>query len=295
MDIDRVVDSLSRTLMRDASRRGSLGLAIAFLAARLPFQATIGDAKQRKKKRRRKRKKRERPRPSSSPPCSEGACAREFASQADREYCEFICQQCDGDDPREFCIVEPDPVNPSRTAVCCAEGRACCGQECCGPDREAPGRRCCDGQCVDTGRDLLHCGQCRRRCPAGWECEAGGCVCRQNCATCPPDRAPCHGQCCPADWWCYKDKECCPEDYLPLDRVIPAPCLSTLPDQCRADSSFVCCEGFGCFVGTTDPTDWVCCGASEVPLSQRTCVRSDQSCLPGRNRYPPIATHTYGE
>lgn len=294
MAIDRVVDTVSQTLTRAASRRGSLGIAFSLLAALLPCNERVSRAKRNRKKQRKKRTKRKPPRPPTSPPCSE--CTREFASGDDQTWCEIVCQQCDGDDPREFCIVEKlDPLAPTKVAVCCAEGLECCGNTCCGPDRATPSRRCCDGQCVDTDSDVLNCSQCGKRCPAGWECDGGECVCRRNCP-CPAGRVSCNGQCCPPDSWCFDERQCCPDTYLPPDRVYTPSCASIYPeDQCIPDSSFVCCEGFGCFVGATDPTDWVCCGTAAIPIHQRTCVRSNMSCLPGRAQYAPLATHTYGE
>jgi hypothetical protein len=290
---DQWLDSVQRTLQCEASRRNGLRVALALVAVILPLESHPGEAR-RKRQKKRQRKKRTRstpPQPASS--CSDGACAREFTMPEDLKHCEFICRQCDGPDPREFCIAQPDPFR-SAIAVCCAEGKTCCGRQCCGPDQETPNRRCCDGACVDTGRNLFHCGMCGHRCPAGWACEERKCVCKRNCA-CPADRASCNEQCCDPDQWCYADRVCCPATSVPPGRVYTPACASIAPDQCIPDTSFVCCDGFGCQLGSNDPTKHVCCGRGEDLPSQRFCVASHLPCPVTLDRYAPLATHTYGE
>jgi uncharacterized protein DUF5050 len=48
----------------------------------------------------------------------------------------------------------------------------------------------CDGQCVQTGEDLQHCGNCHTACGAGETCEAGKCV-----KTCDEEGGECSGTC----------------------------------------------------------------------------------------------------
>jgi alpha-tubulin suppressor-like RCC1 family protein len=45
-----------------------------------------------------------------------------------------------------------------------------------GPGTDACAGRWCGGECVDTSRDVRHCGRCDERCPSGNLCRAGACV-----------------------------------------------------------------------------------------------------------------------
>jgi hypothetical protein len=209
---DHWLDILQRTLVAEVPRRGALGATIALVAARVggvPLGSAAKGRKRKKKPRRVRRKPRPAP-PISSPSlrsCSGGACAsvpQWAGNQAEIDYCDFICRQCDGDDPREFCVVAVDPRDPETdvVAVCCDAGKQCCGQTCCGADPAAPGRQCCGDRCVDTQTTHDHCGFC------GNDCGAMTCVRGSCCATglepfhlCNPLNVPslscCSGVCLP--------------------------------------------------------------------------------------------------
>lgn len=223
-------DSLSVLLTRHLSRRGLLQAAAA-LGAGLGFnlvhrlETTAKGAKNRR--RRKKKKPTTGPRPRRS--CSRGACAAvpEWAGkQGEIDYCELICRQCDGKDPREFCI--RDGVKPNGTstkvAVCCKESQTCCGGECCGSSDGFPSRhccggktccpgntvccgdrcgpppndphlRCCDGRLYDTRVNASNCGACGNACDPGEVCRNGACECEGPECTCFDRNCP-EGQRC---------------------------------------------------------------------------------------------------
>lgn len=202
-------DALSKALVREAPRRTVLHAVVAGLALGAPL---TGFAKKRKKKKRKRKKQRPRPTPS----CSGGACAAvdEWAgNQAELDHCEFVCRQCDGSDPRQFCIVEGSRPDGTRTSVarCCEVDQECCGSDCCGPagqccdlgdrgkvcispnatccpsDAErgfcSPDEDCCpDVGCVNT-QDDSYCGGCVV-CSPGKVCVDGRCECREGLTLC---------------------------------------------------------------------------------------------------------------
>ncbi|MGH2616201.1 MAG: hypothetical protein ACRDJC_13235 [Thermomicrobiales bacterium] len=189
-------DTLNTSLVRDGHRRGFLRAASA-LAGGLVFGTTDVTRGAKPKHKRRKRRK---DRPDPPPPCSGGACAAEpewVGNQGEIDHCEFICEQCDGDDPREFCIrdgTKPDG-SPTKVADCCDEGRTCCGGSCCDRGARCCGGndccgstddsdlQCCDGRCINTAISAAHCGDCDNACGAGQVCRDGRCGCAAE--TCP--------------------------------------------------------------------------------------------------------------
>jgi hypothetical protein len=229
---DHWFDRLNRSLTQEASRRGSLGAAIAFVAALGLMGERVSEAQGKKQR-------------SKPPSCSDGACRREFRTKKDRKHCEFICRQCDGDDPRQFCIVKSHKPNgdPTKVARCCKEGKECCDGFCCGSSQfrcchgkcinteqsrnhcggcnrpcVGPGQECCNGTCVVTRNNGAHCGGCDKKCPAskptccGVECvdtKTDAKHCGQPCRDCTsmPDRSGecCHGVCPFAGWTCCRD------------------------------------------------------------------------------------------
>jgi hypothetical protein len=128
------------------------------------------------------------PQPIVGPP---DACEMQWPGpdqQGDRDHCRFIRGQCEVGVSRQFCIVEGDPTDPAKVAVCCNEAAVCCGDRCCGDSRH-PGRyQCCDGACVDTWNSNDHCGGCgdEFKCLNGWGngshevCVNGSCVCARE-------------------------------------------------------------------------------------------------------------------
>jgi hypothetical protein len=219
-------DTLGRTLARGMPRRGVLRSAPLVAAGWLLGGVAVAEAAKPKGKSKNKNSKKKtgkngkgkgkaKPKGKQSS-CGADACA-EFATQEDRDYCEFICRQCDGSDPREFCIVEGDPSDPAKVAVCCDRGEECCagedGSECCGPpstccsgvgciseeltccpDDSAlgacyAGDTCCPGVgCVNTSIDRSHCGRCGNACPSDESCTDGACLPDW---VCPARTVPC--------------------------------------------------------------------------------------------------------
>ena len=250
--------------MQDAPRRGILRQALAVTFGVALGASSAAEAAKKRKKHRKKKKKIKKPTKPAPSSCSGGACDREFATQEDRDYCEFICRQCDGDDPRQFCIAEGDPFDPAKVAVCCAEGAECCGTSCCGGDSSFPEVKCCDGSCVNTNSNDDHCGRCDHSCGTDEQCVNGSCVDR-----CADSQDFCCGISCGVE------RVCCPDAnnaiggfkcaHLPSDR-----------DHCGA------C-GNGC-----PPYPWACCYGTCVDLSRdndhcgfcNLACRPPQTCAP---------------
>jgi hypothetical protein len=193
----------------------------------------------------------------SRKPKAQGPCAANFHTKHDRKYCKFIQRQCDGDDPRDFCIVQLAPGD-DKVAECCFDDRpTCCGRQCCRRnarccdgrccgDASSPELQCCHGRCIDTKQDSLHCGECGVECPVGQHCENGRCVCFG-------------GPCEPA----------CPSGLTYCD----GECVDTLndPRHCGGCNAFnpnglKCCNGNVCTY-----VDGVCCGGTCYPNGWPGC------------------------
>lgn len=172
----RHFDIFARSLVAEPSRRrflmGLFGGLLATVPASRADPVMAGKKKRRKK---RKKRKRRRKRKRRSQRCGRKACKKHFNSRPNRDYCEFICQQCDEADPREFCIVD---FGGELVAACCTEGAECCGGHggvCCGGLGD-PERQCCNGECVNTRTDPNHCGACNTPCAANESCIDGECI-----------------------------------------------------------------------------------------------------------------------
>lgn len=184
-------DELSVHLATDLSRRGIFRVSRGLAAA--AALATAGESsagKKRKKKHGNGRKPKPKPQPQANQSCSQGECGRQWAgNQAEIDYCEFICRQCDGNDLRDFCVIDaPDPVVMDKVAICCAAPAACC-----------------DSACADLMRSKLHCGRCNNECPMDADCVDGECkaICGGGGVVCPlspyyccvPPNGCCNGVC----------------------------------------------------------------------------------------------------
>ena len=131
MTQDHWLDQLQRTLAGDAARRGLLRSAAAMASALVLGPSAMAKNRKHKGKGNKGGKggkggngkggSGNNGQPASPPPplppspprapraCSEGLCQSHWPGSDDiashnRNYCEFICEQCDGTDPREFCI-----------------------------------------------------------------------------------------------------------------------------------------------------------------------------------------------
>jgi hypothetical protein len=147
---DHWFDILNKVLVGEAPRRHLVRAAAALAASLGLIGPLTGTARKRKTKKSKKKRKRKRS-PNPGPSCSGGACAAEpiwAGNTSEISFCELVCRQCDGDDPRPFCIV--DGVKPDGTATkvarCCEADQECCGSDCCGPA----------GQCCDLGSRGKH-------------------------------------------------------------------------------------------------------------------------------------------
>jgi hypothetical protein len=178
-------------------------------------------------------------------------------ARRNRRHCRFIRRQCDGDDPRDFCIVQVLPTD-DKIADCCPDGRPkCCGRECCQSndkccegrccgDASSPELQCCNGRCINTNANFLHCGGCGHECPVGQTCADGRCVCVG-------------GPCDPA----------CPVGLTYCD----GECVDTLEDprHCGGCNAFnpnglKCCNGNLCTY-----VDGLCCGSTCYPSYYTSC------------------------
>lgn len=187
-------------------------------------------------------------------------CDATWPDAHNREYCRFIRRQCNEGVRREFCIIEGDPNDPAKVAVCCPEGESCC-----------------DGACVDLELDSVHCGACGEGCGVGELCFEGQCV-----SFCGPGGTPCPGA---ATQCCRDGKTCC-----------NGRCIDTTGDdnncgqcgkRCRKPGyprNEVCIAGeCVCWAagtvwdescgGCNDPATWRCCdvGGSACPVTH-DCV-----------------------
>jgi hypothetical protein len=220
-------DALSFHLASNTSRRGVLrtsgGLAIAGIVASVR-QSSAGNNK--KKKKDKDKDNKDKPKRT----CSRGRCKRQWAGdQAEINHCEFICRQCDGNDPRHFCIADfPSPGSPDKAAVCCDPTETCCGSE-----------------CAHLPTSQFHCGKCNFPCPNGSACYAGECrsLCGPDGAPCPEDPSVC----------CREGNTCCPG----------FGCVNTdaHPRNCGG-CGIPCGVGHTCIGGEcqfTDPPGWEWC------------------------------------
>ncbi len=241
MDSDRF-DYLVKVLVPLTTRRTSLGL-FATGCLRLLWHGADAAAKGKKRKNRkgkRGKKDKGKPNPNPTPPCSGGACAGSFSSQADRDFCEFICRQCPFTDPgpTEFCIARGagGPI-----ARCCAVGQFCCdrgegredqcistGLECCPDDFEFGFCTTSDHTCCPVIGCVfdLDVEECPNPCEAGMTLCGGECVdLTKNNEHCGACNNACRGSseccnrvcidtrivfCCPPFRSCPHGSRCCP-------------------------------------------------------------------------------------
>ncbi|HEX6239587.1 MAG TPA: hypothetical protein VFZ61_01790 [Polyangiales bacterium] len=112
------------------------------------------------------------------------ACLPSADECPDGKYCapDFTCVQgCKGDSS-----CGSGDCNASRECVSCLDddecgaGRVCgtfeCGAACTSSGDCGSGRECCSGSCIDTKRDIEHCGGCGVSCTAEQFCGASGCA-----------------------------------------------------------------------------------------------------------------------
>lgn len=255
---DHWFDTLNKALVQEQPRRTLLGAATV-LVANLGEPLSAAAKKGNKGKKGNKDKKHKGRNPLAEcqipdgMPCSGRACRTAWAGcsrydTANRNYCEFICEQCQVPGNGPFCILGGD------VADCCAPGLVCCGDfcaqlgtqdHCTGCDQPCRGdgtkccpspvtprcvntkdhrfhcgdcgqfclgedRKCCDGSCEDIVFNNAHCGGCDP-CPTDWECCHGSCI-ESDTSTCCRDRPePPHS--CPSS--SLRLGWCCMEDGLP--------------------------------------------------------------------------------
>jgi hypothetical protein len=297
-------DTLNKAMAREKPRRSLLGAAIAAITSLgllvLPDsgKGKKGNRGKNGKKRRkgnnknkqndrRKDNKKDRKKEKSPPPpdpaatCSGGICRNRWPSNSqddthNRNFCEFICEQCDGDDPREFCLI----IN--NFADCCDEGLKCCTDEfgnnscvnvleddrhcgvcgnrcslartCFGGTCECdPGLTECDGICRNTQVDENFCGGCDvPPCTGLWErCCDGVCADRQfdnahcgphSCNPCPPDNP----QCCWGNCINPATQSCCRDADSASSAICGTPNAACCPIGFGPDAPIRCCSGTCC-------------------------------------------------
>jgi hypothetical protein len=261
MNIDNWLGSLGASLVRGASRRDVARAITALLPGQflgiISPEASDGKGGN-------KRNKHKHHGNGKKPKKPKDPCDTSFGSKHNRKYCRLMRRQCDGDDPREFCIVDADPSDPDNPekiadcceygetccgAYCCPEGRVCCGGDtccreghtccngaCCGTDN--PYTTCCDGMCMNTEQAQAHCGACGNACGPDEICIFGNCVCEN------PD--------------CGDDDEC----PLPTE-LCSGQCVNTQSDPTNCGQcGEICREGQSCTDGKCEPEGWECCGTA---------------------------------
>jgi hypothetical protein len=289
VDHEHWFDRLNKVLLEPTSRRSLLAAATALVTnlglGNVPVAEAAKGGKggkgKGKRKGRGKGKGKGKGNPKPAPPlppdastCSRGVCQQHWNDTVEIGHCEDICEVCDGNALKEFCISQPDPEG-LKLAVCCQENAVCCGGHggvCCGGDRQHPGLKCCDGQCVDTKTDARHCTQCGYACSAGGEC--------------------CNGTCCDAGEKCFKGAPvgttdwCCPADYIsPVCLHMRLPNDPNPPLPCIPDRNYVVCMGYG-YSPPDDapPAAYFCCG---VGSQGRVIKNGEMTECPAGALYQP--------
>jgi hypothetical protein len=218
-------------------------------------------------------------RPQSTVPagtCSGGACAAYWPSDThNRNHCEFICRQCDGDDTRQFCIVEGDPLDSTKVAVCCEPDAICCGESCCLESQL--GMKCCPPEgCVNTVTNPRHCGNCFRSCAGGDVCENGECIHYDDCEAGSPCGDACVDlmtdpiHCGSCNHACADGEDCV------LGTCVENPC---------GDDRLLC-PPHGCVDTDANPYNCGSCGNRCMTGMQTWCVDGQCSCQPGTDLVP---------
>lgn len=267
---DHWFDRLNMALVREGPRRTLLRAAVASVTSlgleALPVTEAARNRNKgngrgrgkykRKGKNKHKKKDKSPPKPPTdwSRTCSRGSCFLAYPSDSEydlenRKWCEYVCEQCDGDDPRQFCLLLGE------VADCCDAGLTCCGDKCvafgtadhctgCDEPCRQDGRTCCPTSngfhsCVDTTSSRHHCGGCGQLCLH-------------------PDK-----QCC--------DSSCQDVKFNNAHCGSCAPCTTAQPE---------CCHG-SCY----DPEVRECCH-NHPPNSAESCYKPDVCCtlangLPG--------------
>jgi hypothetical protein len=265
---DHWFDELHRTLTEEAPRRGlfrSTGALLGGLA--LGTASQVGSAKKNRKGKKDKKKGRgndKKDKKKDDPwgcedrfqnlrikdaNCSDGQCKASYPNDpCEEKYCEFVCNQCDGEDTRQFCI--SDILSGKKIAACCTDGAACCDGMCCG-GFEHPELKCCQDGCKATNNDRENCGSCGNRCAPEENCVDGQCQNR------------CGGPC-PVGQTCRPDGTC---GCLPGYKYCP------LATRCVVENA-ICCGGLPlgfCYPGS------LCCGSGleAYCTNQTSCPDSD--------------------
>lgn len=126
-----------------------------------------------------------------------------------------------------------------------------------------PGNLICDGECVDPGHDVLHCGDCDIECEAGEICDLGECV--FGCE-CDPVYETCDGERC----LCREGTERCGDSCVAL-RNDASHC-----GECENDCDDVCLD-FSCAADCGELTD---CGrdCTDTELDPFNCGECGHEC-----------------
>lgn len=278
-------DRLNKVAAHAAPRRGVLGAVVALTFGR-PFAATdtAGKPGGMGGKKRKKGKKPSNPKPPEDPQAPDDCAAtwpgKSKKQRKERNHCRFIRAQCDGDDPRDFCIEDGTKLNgePTKVARCCTEQQPqCCGKRCCPPDARccagmccgdpaSPEVRCCNDRCFDTSINPNHCGACGNRCDAGQICVRGRCETSCGTGSCPQGLSCCASA---ENRCCQSFETCCPGGCKALlsDRDNCGACGHACPiGQSCIGGACGCREGFKYCGDECDVCDkcireeWECCG-----------------------------------
>jgi hypothetical protein len=285
---DHWFDELHRTLTEEAPRRGLFRSTSALLGGlALGTSSQVGSAKKNRKGKKGKGKGNNKGKKDQKkddpwgcedrfqnlrikdPNCSGGQCKASYPDDlCEEKYCEFVCNQCDGEDTRQFCI--SDILPGEKIAACCTDGAACFDGMCCG-GFEHPELKCCQDGCKATNNDRENCGSCGNRCAPVENCVDGRCIdqCDQYCAD-TPGVSCCNGRCRnliedPAN--CGTCGHTCPYGHR---------CFEGVCRQCPMGEKY-CSDHIGC-----QPDHFVCCGINDACAPPMPCCGSGDAAYCSR-------------
>jgi hypothetical protein len=220
-------------------------------------------------------------------PSCQDVCRQEFEFHPEEiPECVRKCNSCRL--RHQFCVVEGNVADPTKIATCCYEDQQCCqdsfqcaprdamccpgypghypapfcekGTTCCAsgavgccPD----GNLCCPGTgCVNGETDSNNCGTCDNRCPDGYTCIDGDCVCvSSSCQDPDPNPYDCRSD---VDCYRYGVGLICIDGTCTCHPSVPHHCREG--EHCINTQNYHCCGTAKSEAGGICSNNLQCCG-----------------------------------